>query len=367
MNPKIIAMYLPQFHCIPENDEFWGNGFTDWVTVKNARPLFKGHIQPKVPLNNNYYDLSKKENVIWQSKLASKYGIYGWGVYHYWFNNEKNLLTAPAEIIRDNAEVDINYFLAWDNANWKRSWSNISGNAWAPIVDRTKTNMEQSPIMIPYILGDKPDWENHYNSVKNHFESSKYIKVNGKPVFMIFNSSDRIIEMCDFWNELAKKDGFSGIHFIFKKKDGIQIPIRYKQFKYEPLYSGWPRISFHQKMINKLRIFFRLGAKVKKYNYDHIWTQIIRNAERDTNPNIYHGAFVSYDDTPRRGNEGRLVVGSSPMKFEKYIKKLKDISEEQKKDFIFVTAWNEWGEGAYFEPDQENDYDYLKSLSHNVY
>ena len=91
--PKIIALYLPQFHCIPENDLFWGKGFTDWVSVKKAKPLFEGHNQPVVPLNKNYYDLSVKESVEWQAKLAKEYGIYGFGIYHYWFNNDKNLLT----------------------------------------------------------------------------------------------------------------------------------------------------------------------------------------------------------------------------------------------------------------------------------
>lgn len=99
---KIIAMYLPQYHCIPENDEFWGKGFTDWVTVKKAEPLFVGHDQPRVPLGNNYYDLSLKDNIVWQAKLAKQYGIDGFGIYHYWFNNDKNILTKPAEIILEN-------------------------------------------------------------------------------------------------------------------------------------------------------------------------------------------------------------------------------------------------------------------------
>ena len=110
-NPKVFAMYLPQYHCIPENDEFWGNGFTDWVTVRNAKSLYNGHIQPRVPLNDNYYDLSIEENVIWQAKIAYDFGIYGFGVYHYWFNNEKNILTKPAEILRNSRDINIKYFL----------------------------------------------------------------------------------------------------------------------------------------------------------------------------------------------------------------------------------------------------------------
>ena len=134
-NPKVFAMYLPQYHCIPENDEFWGKGFTDWVTVKKAKPLYKGHTQPRVPLNDNYYDLSQVDSVEWQAKLANEYGIYGFGVYHYWFNNEKNLLTRPAEILRDSKNGYVKYFFSWDNANWKRSWSNVKGNDWVVSAD----------------------------------------------------------------------------------------------------------------------------------------------------------------------------------------------------------------------------------------
>ena len=110
MKTKLITWYLPQYHRIPENDEFWGEGFTDWVAVKKAQPLFKGHQQPRVPMSNNYYDLSIKDNIVWQAKLAKENGIYGFGIYHYWFNNEKNLLTKPVEIIYDNKDIDINFF-----------------------------------------------------------------------------------------------------------------------------------------------------------------------------------------------------------------------------------------------------------------
>ena len=355
-------MYLPQFHQIPENDEFWGKGFTDWVTVKNAKPLFKRHLQPKVPLDNRYYDLSDEKNLIWQSKLASKYGVYGFGFYHYWFNNQKNLLTKPAEIIRDSTNVNINYFLAWDNANWVRSWSNVSGNAWAPIIEKN-INKEKAPqILIPYILGEKPDWENHYNEVRLHFKKAKYIKVNNKPVFMIFNYNDKINEMCKFWEELAIKDGFNGVYFIIKRKKGIEIPSYYPQFKYEPLYSGWMNPSIKERIGDRFRKFFNFPSKVKKYNYDVIWSRIIANAENDVEPNLYHGAFVSYDDTPRRGNRGRVVCNSSPTKFGLYLKRLKQISERQGREFIFLTAWNEWGEGAYLEPDKNEEYNYLESI-----
>ena len=353
-------MYLPQYHSIPENDEFWGKGFTDWVTVKKAKPLFKGHEQPKVPLDNNYYDLSLKENVKWQAKLAKEYGIYGFGVYHYWFNNEKNLLTKPAEIIRDNDDIPINYFLAWDNANWKRSWSNVEGNAWAPVAD---VDNKGPQILIEYILGEEKDWENHFNYLKLHFDSSKYIKVDNKPVFIIFNYSKKIEEMCSYWNQLAINNGYNGMFFIFKRNDKIISPILNNVFKYEPLYSGWNKRGLYERIEGKITKWFGLKQRIKTYNYDKVWRQVLKNAQKDSTSSVFHGAFVRYDDTPRRGRDGRMTIGDSPTKFGSYFNQLRDITEAQGKKFIFLTAWNEWGEGAYLEPDNKYGLDYIKFIN----
>jgi hypothetical protein len=182
-----------------------GKGFTDWVTVKKAQPLFKGHQQPRIPLNNNYYDLSIKENVKWQAKLAKEYGIFGFGIYHYWFNNEKNLLTKPLDIIYANKEIDIHYYLAWDNASWKRSWSAVDGNAWAPIADN-QDHSKESGILIPYIVGNESDWTNHYNHLRPYFKDVRYIKVNNKPMFTILQYDENIEKMCCHWNSMAQKD-----------------------------------------------------------------------------------------------------------------------------------------------------------------
>lgn len=373
MNTKLIAMYLPQYHCIPENDKFWGKGFTDWVTVKKANPLFKGHRQPRVPLNCNYYDLSKKENVAWQAKLAKEAGIYGFGVYHYWFNNDTNILTKPAELMRDNNDIDINYFLAWDNGNWKRSWSNVSGNAWSPLADVDKQH-KGPEILIPYILGKEKDWENHYNYLRTHFLKSKYIKKDNKPIFIIFNYSNEIAEMNKYWDELAKKDGFDGVYIIYRNlysggfKNKSIIPSSLYIFNYEPSHNGWFTTNLAQRIVRKSKKILGVGQNQQStyftYNYDKIWMDILTKAENENNrPNIYHGAFVEYDDSPRRGNRGgRIVLGATPEKFASYVKRIMDISQKQGKEFVFLTAWNEWGEGAYLEPDTVTGNAYLDAL-----
>lgn len=362
-NPKIIALYLPQFHRIPENDKFWGEGFTDWVTVKKAQSLFDGHQQPRVPLNNNYYDLSHKENVIWQANIAKKYGVYGFGIYHYWFNNEQNLLVKPAEIIRDNNDIDINYCFVWDNSSWKRSWSGVSGNAWAPIVDASQLNGPQ--ILIEHILGDKPDWMIHFKYLLSHFTKDKYIKIDNKPVFCIYNANEQIYQMCEYWNELAIQAGFNGMAFVFQCGGHKDIPDKYLKYKYEPHTSSWYDRGMIRKIADKIMKLFHYSPKLSFYDYDAIWKHLLSNAHKGEK-NTFYGAFVNYDDTPRRGKYGgKIIEGASPEKFAKYFAELVKISAAQNKEFIFLTAWNEWGEGAYMEPDESNEYAYLEAIKNS--
>lgn len=357
---KVIAWYLPQYHSIPENDRFWGKGYTDWVAVRKAEPLFEGHRQPRVPLGGEYYDLSVKENVEWQAKLAREHGIYGFGIYHYWFNNETNLLTKPAEIIRDNKDIDINYFFAWDNANWKRSWSKIDGNDWAPLHENgASRNTPQ--VLVPYILGSEPDWEIHFNSLLGYFTDERYVKIEGKPVFVVLQYSAEIERMCSFWDGLARKNGFSGMYFIYKYRDGINLKPEAMRFTYEPCWSGWVHISMFRRACRKIRK--KLGMdSLQVYDYGKVWRKIIGTARANEDKSFIYNAFAGYDDSPRRGGKGIMVVNDSPALFKKYFKVLYDLSCERNKPFLFVTAWNEWGEGAYLEPDMNNGLDYLEAM-----
>ena len=144
-NIKVIANYLPQYHVIPENNRWWGNGFTDWLAVKKAKPLFLGHNQPRVPLNNHYYSLDDVQEIKWQAELAREYGIYGFGIYHYWFSSDMNLLSTPAELMLHNRDIKINFMFIWDNGSWIRTWSNVRfANTWAPKYDVVAHNDNQS-------------------------------------------------------------------------------------------------------------------------------------------------------------------------------------------------------------------------------
>lgn len=360
MRTKILAMYLPQYHVIPENSKFWGEGFTDWVTVRKAAPLYKGHDQPLEPKDDYYYDLSCKDDIKWQIDLAKKYKIYGFGIYHYWFSSDKVLLTKPAESILKNKDLDIPFFFAWDNANWRRSWSRFRGNAWAPLEDKKASSNNESSLLVKYELGEKADWKKHFDYLLDYFKDDRYIKIDGKLLFEIFNYSEQIHEMAKYWNKLAKRAGFDGVYFVYKKSQLYSLPQGESNFCYQPQYSGWGA-AYKQYIFKGMSILRLNKFGPYRYSYDKIWKKIIADAKKRTKKNELHSAFVSYDDTPRRGKQGRVVVGATPRKFEQYLNQLVKICEEQNKEYVFLTAWNEWGEGAVLEPSKRFGCEYLEA------
>ncbi|MCD7820315.1 MAG: glycoside hydrolase family 99-like domain-containing protein, partial [Lachnospiraceae bacterium] len=166
---KIIPFYLPQFHTIPENDKWWGKGFTEWTNVRKAVPLFEGHQQPKLPLGDHFYNLLDDETKIWQAELAKQYGIFGFCYYHYWFKNGKRLLEKPAEQMLKNKDIDLPFCFCWANENWSRNWD--GGN---------------HEIIMAQEYGGKREWEMHFQYLLPFFRDKRYITMNGKPLFIIY-------------------------------------------------------------------------------------------------------------------------------------------------------------------------------------
>lgn len=357
---KIIVNYLPQYHEIPENNKWWGKGFTDWIGVKNATPLYEGHIQPRVPLNNNYYRLDDVETIKWQTNLAKKYGIYGFGIYHYWFSSQQQLLTKPAELLLQHKEIKFNFMFIWDNLTWKRTWSKLSrGLDWSPNFDKENTDHNDNGILAELIYGNEKDWKKHYEYLRPFFKDQRYIKENNKPLFAIFqprNDIKTIKKMTNYWNELAIKDGFDGILFLSKDSiwpERLELKMRYAPFAPNNI------ITFIKYKIKDY--IAKKNKKISLYSYDDCWKNILKDAKRSKKDTFLCG-FVSYDDTPRRGNKGRIVEGSTPQKFKRYFSELLEISKNQNKKYTFLMAWNEWGEGAYLEPDVLNKYAYLEVI-----
>jgi len=348
-NPKIIAFYLPQFHSIPENDKWWGKGFTEWTNTTKAKPLFKGHYQPKTPLNDNYYNLLDKETQEWQAKLAEEYGIYGFCYYHYWFNG-KMLLEKPMENMLNNTNVNLPFCVSWANEPWARTWDG-----------------KDKETLMPQIYGDKSDWENHFNYLLKFFKDERYIKIDNKPLMLIYrtNNIEKCNEMIDYWNVMAKKNGFQGMYIVETLNSFQNNPVVKNSnavLEFEPMLT----IRHHLPMFKQVQRYLR--KKLKKLdivNYDYVWERII-NRDVDYGKNKFLGAFVSWDNTARKGEKGLIINNSNSDKFGYYLKKQLEKARIQNSKFIFVNAWNEWAEGTYLEPDKKNELGYLEAIKESL-
>jgi len=364
MNNKVIAFYLPQFHQIPENDKWWGEGFTEWVNVKKSVPLFEGHYQPRIPLNNNYYDLSDINIMKWQADIAQKFGLFGFCFYHYWFY-EKPLLEKPLLNYLDEKSIDFPFCICWANESWT--------NAWAQ--SNNKVIMEQK-------YGNKEEWRRHFNFLLPFFKDDRYIKEDNCPLFVIYRPYlfESIIEMFNYWKDLALEHGFNGIRIASQR---FEAPEQYPEIfnymdyhiEYQPDYDrchirkvkkGFAKFKsdIHNVLLNKLNLDISLHKKINGpeiFDYDEMWKKIIETPP--LSDKAIAGGYVDWDNTPRHGNHGSCFKGVTPEKFGYYMKKqLEHMHKDYNNNYLFLFAWNEWGEGGYLEPDEKNKYEFLKAL-----
>lgn len=375
---KVIAYYLPQFHNIPENDEWWGDGFTEWTNVRKANPLFEGHRQPRIPLNQNYYNLLSDETKIWQAQIARQNGIYGFCYYHYWFDG-RLLLEKPMEQMLKNKCIDIPFCICWANEPWTKSWVN------------------ETKVLIPQRYGSREEWRRHFDYLLPFFKDERYIRDNNKPLLMIYrpNVIPNLSEMLECWNSLAKKEGFDGLCFAAQKLE-LDSEAQSDAFQYEierqpPLgmeysarlsggnYGGKRVVAAALRGLSEIAEK-RLGIDVqsiilgyvrklskgpKKLDYDRIWDAIL--SMKPTSSRAVAGAYVDWDNTPRKQRNGEVAVGASPEKFKKHFSQLVNkVRDEYGNDYIFINAWNEWAEGAYLEPDTDFGMAYLKAIKESI-
>ncbi|MCX7986269.1 MAG: glycoside hydrolase family 99-like domain-containing protein [Bacteroidales bacterium] len=351
---KIIAFYLPQYHEIEENNRWWGKGFTEWTNVKKASPIFKNHHQPRVPLNENYYDLTNIETLQWQANLVRQYGLFGLCFYHYWFNG-KLLLEKPAELLLQHTEINMNFCFSWANEPWTRTWSG-KGNE----------------VLMPQSYGEVEDWIRHFYYLLPFFKDARYIKINNSPLFLIYKSRSIPVakEMMMKWNQLAKENGFAGIHFVEtirdKYLDKRDLPFR-SRVEFEPGRSF--NNSFLSLNFKRIRRFFIKSINLlfnKQLPYYSIvpYRRLVKRSLTKLSPiGTFGGVFVGWDNTPRRGIEGLIVSEATKEEFKNYLKaKIQVTKNHYRTDFVFVNAWNEWCEGAYLEPDTKNKFIYLESI-----
>ena len=365
IDTKIFAAYLPQYHETEDNNKFWGQGFTDWVGVKKATPLFDDHYQPRVPLGQDYYDLLDPTVIKRQAALAREYGIDGFNIYHYWFKDGKQELERPAELLLADKSIDIEYFFTWDNGAWRRTWGNVKGNDWAPAFDQNYAVEKGQAILVPFAYGDESQWTYHFNYLLPFFQDKRYLKLDNKPVFMFISHSEleTLSAMVSCWDRLARETGFAGIYWSTKKKNFFGKKIFDSVFDYEPETSAWgKRRALDKRLSSILKIKTKRDEPVKyQYPYEKVWKRIINNAKRNIDKEIV-GSFVRYDDTPRRGKEAMIIRNENPEAFESYFEILYRMCCKHDKPILLLTAWNEWGEGAYLEPDERDKYRYLEAI-----
>lgn len=350
---KLIAFHLPQFHTFPENDEWWGKGFTEWYNTRKAVPLYKKHYQPRIPLKENYYQLDNIETILWQMDLARKYGVYGFCYYHYWFNG-KLLLNKPLEILRDYEGKKLPYFFCWANEPWTRTWE---GN--------------EKKVLMPQKYGGEKEWEKHFQYLMTFFKDVAYMKQKNMPMIVLYrtNNIPQQEKMIAYWDMRCKESGFDGIYVIeeinsFQDKPVCDLSKGFLEF--EPLYTMTIGRNFLDKVYDKVRSMcfdFLTGNKNQCYSYDRLWKKILKRKHmKFSRKQCFLGGFVDWDNTARKGTNGRIVMGSNPEKFARYLARQKFIAEKMNCEFVFLNAWNEWGEGTYLEPDEKYEYAYLESV-----
>lgn len=364
---KPIAIYFPQFHTIPENDEWWGEGFTDWTKVKEGYPLFEGHHQPRVP-EDGYYDLRDKEFIKRQAEMAKKYGIYGFAIYHYWFDG-KQLLETPKEIILNNKDIDIPFCLTWANESWARRW------------EGKDSVLLQEQTYEP----TKEKWKEHFDYVKQYLTDERAIRIDGRPVFQIYRPHlvTEVTNMLKYWRELARKEGIGELYFmavksfdfpdnkILEEFDGVLLfnpheAVNSKEYKgkrvlIENLLRHCPEswVEKMRSMRNKMQTSYVL------HDYSKVFEVVLKRAFKYKDKDTFNMAFLEWDNTARYKDKATVYHGCTPTVFKSYFTRLlKQESEthSEGKQFVYINAWNEWAEGTYLEPDTDNGYAYLEAV-----
>ncbi len=351
---KTIALYLPQFHRTKQNDEWWGEGFTDWVSAKNAKPLFQGHYQPHEPLNDNYYNLLDKNTMKWQAELAKKYGVSGFCFYHYWFMNGKTVLEKPAENLLEWKEIDTEFCFSWDSTPWAKTWSRVArSSSWVtPMEDANKVlAANDTGMLVDQKYGREDCWRKHFEYLLPFFKDSRYIKKDEKPVF-IFYSANIIYcldEMVMYWQSLAKREGLAGIYTIAVNCKG-------RTFDYIDAYLVQEPGSLLNEIISEDACETIEGNKL--VDYELLWNKIlsVEYSYRKT----YYGGIVGFDNTARK-KPAIVVSGANPKIFESKLVDLYRKNHAANNEFTFINAWNEWGEGTHLEPDKIYKYAYLEA------
>ena len=373
---RVIAFYLPQFHPIPENDKWWGKGFTEWTNVGKAKPLFKGHYQPRVPADLGYYDLRMPEVREAQAEMARAAGIEGFCYWHYWFGNGKKLLERPFQEVLLSGKPDFPFCLGWANHSWtNKSWE-----------VGTKKVKEATLMEMIY---NKEEYIKHFYEVLPAFKDKRYIQVDGKPLFLVFRPLEipNPREFIELWQAMAQENGLKGIYFvgiaynmlpqdwtlknIILKNIADKSALYYKAVLnagYDAVNSrGNHRADYYCRSLKEV-LWRSICMRLFKY------TPVSRCEQKNINKylyvkedrweNVFPTLLPNWDRTARSGARARVYTGSTPEVFSEQLKSVVDLlsDKEDEHKITFLMSWNEWAEGNYVEPDLKYGHGFLDVL-----
>lgn len=349
---KVIAFYLPQFHPIPENDLWWGKGFTEWTNVGKAKPLFKGHYQPRVPKDLGYYDLRLEESRIAQAELAQQYGVDAFCYWHYYFGDKKRLLERPFNEVLESGKPDFPFCLAWANHNWEdKQFSKDGGNK----------------LLIEQKYNGEKDFEEHFYELLKAFKDPRYVRINNKPLFFIY-APQLLPNPASFiqqWNSLALANGLEGFHFIANAQFDDQVEL-YKSYGFDAVnvVRLFHVIKKDYSIISRAWLKFKRIALGLGSIIDYNKAYPFFKAEFDKRSDCYPSIFPNWDHSPRSGRSGHIFVNSNPQNFKKHVLDILNLVKNKKsgEKIVFLRSWNEWAEGNYMEPDLKFGRGYLEAL-----
>ena len=346
---RAVAMYLPQFHPIPENDEWWGKGFTEWTNTAKAKPLFRGHYQPHVPADLGFYDLRVPETRQEQADLARAYGIEAFCYYHYWFAG-RQLLQRPLQEVVASGKPDFPFCICWANQTWSGIWHGLSKR-----------------ILIEQTYPGREDHEAHFQTLLPAFRDNRYLRVDEKPVFIIYEPT-RVPESratTDLWRDLAVRAGLKGLYLIawFPRQDWDAIEHGYDATVRVPPVPLRPWVSRRHPIRWAVHRFLDWIGRPNILSFAQIMEQHRRAYVPKPHPQ-FPCVMHAFDNTPRSGKRGVVIADASPAMFRTMLREA--IAEvacyAPQERLVFLKSWNEWAEGNHLEPDLRDGHAYLRVL-----
>ena len=347
-----VCFYLPQFHPIPENDKWWGKGFTEWTNVTRAEPIFRGHYQPHRPADLGFYDLRLPEVQRAQAELAAQYGLHGFCYYHYWFNGRR-LLEGPLNALLRSGEPARPFCICWANENWTRRWDGL-----------------EAEVLMAQHYSPEDDLA-HVRALAETLADPRYIRVNGKPLLLVYRASalPNPCQTADIWRREALRLGIGDLYLCrvesSKSEFGAPHEIGFDDaVEFQPRFSELPSPLQEERT---LRLLCRLGMKSPFYPPSarvHDYGEVVRTMKALAQPTYprFPGVAPGWDNTARRGQRATVLTGSTPELYKDWLDEAcrRARARPTGERLVFINAWNEWAEGAHLEPDQRYGHRYLE-------